>query len=281
MAIQQTEGTAELQRLMDSGNYGNRSELMDWIVSEADEGRLNFSQNDLYNFFRRPEEDRKRAASEANLMGLIGEARAAGEQGSAHLARRLGFGGTALGGRIGDISTAGEAAEISRAINKARGDTAKNIMGSDRLGNINLISDAFESGASRRAQQVAEGGTLTGTLAGAIPSTIATIAAAANPIGFITAPAAAAIGAGLTAIGGATGTAAGQAAKADYIEDAARKVRQYRGKPVQFAEYTPTKTSLAGSSFAPVGSNERSLAGAFGQIDEDEANPFLFGSNLG
>jgi len=273
MALEQTSGVRRLQQLMETGNFANKAALKDWIVNAADMGVLPFSQNDMYQFFVYPEEKRKQAAAEARLMDMIGEGVVAGQQQSPHLARRLGFGGTSLGEKVGGALGSADMSQFSRAINESRAGTTKDIVSGDRMGDIDLVGDAFERGTTRRGGIVRRGGKAVGTAAG---SALGLAGLAFGPLAPIASLILTGVGMG---IGGKVGTAAGEAEEAKFLAKEHKRLRKFKGKPVGFAKYSTPTTALGGSEFLPTGSNQRALSGAFGEIEEDQDYPFLFGSS--
>ena len=273
-----SQGLRDLQRQLDSGRFASKSELLDFINNEAYEGRLPYSSDDLYTFFRKPKEARQISSSEKRARDLQGQAVSATGQEMAHQARRLGVGGM-LQNMVSNVKSQRDASNLSQAINESIMGAYRDIQSQDRMGDIEQVARAYERGTAKRASDIATGGSATGSLTGAGIGAGVTAAAAANPAGFITGPIAAGISALATAIGGAVGTGAGQLAAADEAEKGAKEIRKFRNRPLKLAQFAPSGARFQGSRLSPTGSNETALMSAYGTPTNETESDFLFPSN--
>ena len=295
MAIEQTAGMRQLQGILDRGfvddaQFGgqgarreikNKDDLQNWISRQAYEGRLPWSQQDLYNFFIAPGEQQQMRDAEARYRQMASQVGDTSGQQSAMMSRRLGVAGTGLGRRLAEAGIAGArgSSRFGEGLSRTLADTSKQIASNrGRLGFLDEVAASHDAGAKGRGDAIQAGGSTVGAGLGALASAIG--AASVGPQGVVTGPLAAilaAIAAGSTAVG----SAAGAGAKADYIKSAGEKLMEYRRPKVKMAEFEAAggPVGSADRQLNVGGSNEMALRDLFGPFDTDEQQPgnYLYG----
>lgn len=302
MAVDQTPGLQELQRYMDqgwaprsapdaiggeSGGYetgsrfdvGSKDDLMEWLSKEAYQGRLNFTQQDIYDFFIKPEEQAAVERADMRFRELSGQAEGASQQRTGQMASRLGLAGTSLGQQMGKVTTKGLGGlSRSAGLQQAREAAAQGFERPGRMGRVDELKQAYETGGTSRARTAAQGGQAVGTMIGSGVS-IALAAASAGPQAIITAPLAAIVGGITAAASTAVGGAAGLAAEQSMLETMHADLGKYAGKRVKAGDFSGGKGAGAyeGAAFQPGGSSQRALMNAYGPVEGDSESSFLFG----
>ena len=296
MAIEQTAGMRQLQGILDKGfvddadwgGQGRRIEIRDtddlqnFVSRQAYEGRLPFTQQDLYNFFIAPKEKKAMADAEQRYRQMTSQLGDTSGQRSQQMSARLGIGGTGLGQRLREAGIAGarQSSRFGEGLANTQQQTQRSFSSDpNRLSFLDEVGKSYEAGALGRGDAIASGGAVTGGVLGAIASALG--AASVGPQGVVTGPLAALLAA-IAAGSGVVGTAVGQGAKADYIKKAGSDLMDYRRPKTKMAEFA-TAGGPAGSGkrqLTPGGSNEMALADMFGPFDMEDQGPtnYLYGS---
>lgn len=256
---------------------GSREDIYQNLLARAGEGGLGaYTQQDIYDFFIKPEEQARMAAAENRFRSLYGQAQRASQQRSGQLGRRLGFGGTGMGSRMARTvagGTGGMAA--SRGLAAARKSASEQINQPGRLSRIEDLASTGRTADQRASKQEAAG---VGA-AFATPAAIAAglLAASAGPQAAFTLPAGAI--AALIGIGGATGALSGALPgihEEEAMKRSDRKMRAFRGGPVRTANFAVDPVpGGAELEFNPMGS-QAALSNAYRSSSNDEGSNFLY-----
>jgi|TARA_Y100000310_G_scaffold53457_2_gene49073 hypothetical protein len=302
MAVQETVGLRELQQYMDQGwapradpsVYGegatpdsemqfaisSKDDLMDWLNKEAYQGRLNFTQQDIYDFFIKPEEQQAVERADERFRELSSQAAGAAGQRTGQMASRLGLAGTSLGQQMGKTTTKGLGSlSKSAGLEAARQAAISGFDRPGRMGRIEGLKHAYQTGGTTRAGLARTGGATAGTLIGSGIS-LALAAASTGPQAIITAPLAAIIGGITAAASTAVGGAAGLAAEADMLGTMREGLGRFAGRSATPGSFraAPGTPTYEGATFRTGGSNQRALMGAYGPAEGESDSSFLFGS---
>ena len=290
MAIEQTAGMRQLQGILDRGfvddadwggqggrhEINNMDDLRNFVSRQSFEGRLPWDQSDLFNFFTAPEEEREMANAESRYRRMAAQIGDTSGQRSQQTAARLGIDNTSLGRRLTESGIAGAQASsrFGEGLSKIQQDTSRQLESNpNRLGFLDEVGKAYETGATGRGDAIASGGAVTGSVLGGLASALA--AASIGPQGVVTGPIAALL-ALIAGTSGAVGTAAGQGGKADYIRSAGEALMKYRKPKIKMAKFETAggpSSSGGGRQLATGGSNETALSNLFGPFDTEDQAP--------
>jgi hypothetical protein len=263
-----TDGVPDVKRI------GSRDQLYNWLMGQAQEGGVGgYTQQDVYDFFIKPEEQRRFRESEERFRSLYGQAQRVGSP-AGQAGARLGLGGTGLGARMGEaIGRQRGGVSASRGLAEAQQSALQQIERPGRLSQIDDLVNASQAATARQGREARDtwGGIGAGTSA-ALGATAAGLAAsgigaplAAIPLGI------------LAAIAAATGTSGGLSTQEGILKQGAKRMSQFRGAgPVQQAEFNvaPMPTT---QPFGQPGMSEFALSNAY-RPQEDEQGAFLYGA---
>lgn len=260
-------------------SISSRDDLYDYIMDQTSRHGLGgYTQQDIYDFFIRPQEQQRMNEAQNRFRQLYGQATRIGQQRTGQLGARLGLGGTGLGARMArTIGSRYGGAAASRGLASAQEAAIRGIESPNRLSAIEDLASAGRARDERRAAggkaglQYGLGG------AGSLLTAIGTgfLGASASPLAPVTAPIAAlmmGIGGGMTA-GGMIG---GEGSAMDAMRRSDERAREYRGGPLQAAQFAPVATTGVGADYSPTGSSEYALGSAYGGGEEEDTD-FLYG----
>jgi len=268
-----TGGVRDVRRV------GSRDELYNVLMGQAQEGGVGgYTQQDIYDFFIKPEEQRRFRESEERFRKLYGQAQRVGSP-AGQTGARLGLGGTGLGARMGRaIGRQRGGLAASRGLAEAQQAALQQIERPGRLSQIEDLVAASEAATARKGRTAKNvigglGAGISGTLGGAALGTTAA-ALAATGVG---APLASIPLGILSAIAAAAGTAGGFGAQEDILKQGAKRMSRFRGAgPVQQAEFNVAPMPTVQPVGQP-GMSEFALSNAY-RPQEDEQGAFLYGA---
>ena len=263
-----TDGVRDIHRV------GSRDELYNALMGQVEERGLGgYTQQDIYDFFVKPDEERRFREAEERFRSLYGQAQRVGSP-TGQLGAKLGIGGTGLGARMGRAMArerGGLAA--SRGLAEAQQAALQQIERPGRLSRIEDLANAAQAQTERggRTAKNVIGGLGAG-IGGALGATAAGLAStgvgaplAAIPLGI------------MAAIAAATGTAGGLGAEEDILKSGRRQQAAFRGaQPVQQAEFNVTPLPTMDPGGQP-GMSEYALSIAY-RSQEDDQGAFLYGA---
>jgi hypothetical protein len=258
-------------------SVGDRDALYDVIMDQARGGEWGgYTQQDIYDYFIRPGEERRMQQAEDRFRSLYGQAERSGRQREGQLGARLGFGGTGLGARMARAVRGPERGgmDASQKLAEAQAAAARGIERGGRLSKIDELATAASTGAERRAlthktgMQAGIGGGIGGTL-GTIGGLMLAASAGTGPGAAVLAP----LGGLLMALGGGIGAGGAVGGQKDYMSRMGsldEQLAQFRGGGVKAADFMPTAAPAAPTQ-PPVGSSGQALASTYGGDEQDQS----------
>lgn len=299
MAVDPQQSLGDLQRYLDQGwaprhssdspqmdtemrtEIANRDDLLEWLGDEAYAGRLDFTQQDIYDFFIKRDEEQALQQAEDRWRDLYGQTRAGAQQKTGQLGARLGFQDTSLGAQLArSVDERGGGLSASKGLEDAKRAAIDIFERPGRMARVDEIQQQYESGAQARGAHAAKGGAVAGSAIGTGISA-ALLAASTGPQAVITAPLAALIGGITAAASVAGGSAAGAAHEKSILGGMRKGVKRFKKGGIKGGDFSATAGAplSTGASFSPTGSNQRNLMSLYAPsaVEEEADSSFLFG----